>query len=107
MQLKRVAIIAAVRVVAHEVHRSCTSTVLIVPDGYAGADTITLSFLVSGTDALGKQRHVARRIAIEGRNEPFDVRNEIFVARNGIFDARNEVLDAIDAGSRYEDPGSR
>ena len=35
-------------------------------DGYAGADTITISLLVSGTDASGVTKHVARQIVIQG-----------------------------------------
>ena len=35
-------------------------------DGFAGADTITISFLLSGTDAAGKRQHVARQIVIQG-----------------------------------------
>jgi len=34
-------------------------------DGYAGADTITISLLVSGNDASGKRRHVARQVVIQ------------------------------------------
>jgi len=35
-------------------------------DGIAGSDTITMSFLVSGTDAGGQQRHFARQIVLQG-----------------------------------------
>jgi len=35
-------------------------------DGIAGVDTITISFLVSGTDASGKQRHFARQLVLQG-----------------------------------------
>ncbi len=35
-------------------------------DGFAGADTITISLLVSGTDASGARKHFARQIVIQG-----------------------------------------
>jgi hypothetical protein len=35
-------------------------------EGYGGADTITISLLLSGTDAEGTRRHFARQILIEG-----------------------------------------
>lgn len=35
-------------------------------DGVAGADIITISFLVSGTDAAGKRKHFARQVVIQG-----------------------------------------
>jgi hypothetical protein len=35
-------------------------------DGAAGADSITLSFVVTGIDAKGARRHFARQIVIEG-----------------------------------------
>lgn len=35
-------------------------------DGYAGVDTITLSLLLSGTDAQGKRQHLARQIVLQG-----------------------------------------
>lgn len=35
-------------------------------DGLAGVDTITISLLLSGTDASGSQKHFARRIVIQG-----------------------------------------
>ncbi|HVT44311.1 MAG TPA: hypothetical protein VMT00_07965, partial [Thermoanaerobaculia bacterium] len=35
-------------------------------DGFAGADTITISFLVSGTDGSGAKKHHARQIVIQG-----------------------------------------
>jgi len=35
-------------------------------DGSTGADTITISFLLSGTDASGSRKHLARRIVIQG-----------------------------------------
>jgi len=35
-------------------------------EGFAGADTITMSFFVSGTDAGGKQRHFARQVVLQG-----------------------------------------
>lgn len=35
-------------------------------DGFAGADTITISFLVSGTDASGARKHFARQVVIQG-----------------------------------------
>jgi len=35
-------------------------------DGYAGADTITISLLLSGTDASGVRQHYARQIVIQG-----------------------------------------
>jgi hypothetical protein len=35
-------------------------------DGFAGVDTITMSFLVSGTDAAGARRHFARQIVLQG-----------------------------------------
>jgi hypothetical protein len=35
-------------------------------DGYAGVDTITISFLLSGTDANGKRQHFARQVVIQG-----------------------------------------
>lgn len=35
-------------------------------NGYAGVDTITISFLVSGTDAGGARKHFARQIVIQG-----------------------------------------
>jgi len=39
---------------------------LMDADGFAGADTITISLLVSGTDAAGKRQHFARQIVIQG-----------------------------------------
>jgi hypothetical protein len=36
------------------------------PDGHAGADAIAISLLLSGTDAGGARRHLARQIAIVG-----------------------------------------
>ncbi|HEY3128584.1 MAG TPA: carboxypeptidase-like regulatory domain-containing protein [Acidobacteriota bacterium] len=35
-------------------------------DGFAGVDTITMSFLVSGTDASGARKHFARQIFLQG-----------------------------------------
>lgn len=35
-------------------------------DGHAGADTITISFLVSGANGEGKTKHFARQIVIQG-----------------------------------------
>ena len=35
-------------------------------DGATGADTITMSFLLSGNDASGAQRHFARQIVLQG-----------------------------------------
>jgi len=35
-------------------------------DGITGSDTITMSFLVSGTDASGQPRHFARQIVLQG-----------------------------------------
>lgn len=35
-------------------------------DGFAGVDTITMSFLVSGTDATGTRKHFARQIVLQG-----------------------------------------
>ncbi|MEK6374267.1 MAG: hypothetical protein AABO58_16390 [Acidobacteriota bacterium] len=35
-------------------------------DGFAGADTITISLLLSGTDAAGKRQHFARQVVIQG-----------------------------------------
>jgi hypothetical protein len=35
-------------------------------EGFAGTDTITISLLVSGTDAGGARRHFARQIVIQG-----------------------------------------
>jgi len=39
---------------------------LLDSDGAAGADSITLSFVVSGTDASGTRRHFARQVVLEG-----------------------------------------
>jgi hypothetical protein len=39
---------------------------LVDGDGFAGADTITISLLLSGTDAAGKRKHFARQIVIQG-----------------------------------------
>ena len=36
------------------------------PDGATGVDTITFSFLLSGTDAGGTRRHFARQIVLQG-----------------------------------------
>jgi hypothetical protein len=35
-------------------------------DGATGVDTITFSFLLSGTDAGGTRRHFARQIVLQG-----------------------------------------
>lgn len=35
-------------------------------DGFAGVDTITISFLLSGTDSTGTRKHFARQIVIQG-----------------------------------------
>lgn len=35
-------------------------------DGFAGADAITTSFLVSGTDSSGARKHFARQIVLQG-----------------------------------------
>jgi hypothetical protein len=35
-------------------------------DGIAGSDTITISFLVTGTDAPGQRRHFARQVVLQG-----------------------------------------
>jgi hypothetical protein len=35
-------------------------------EGYAGADTVTISLLLSGTDDGGKRRHFARQVLMEG-----------------------------------------
>jgi hypothetical protein len=35
-------------------------------DGFAGVDTITMSFFVSGTDATGARKHFARQIVLQG-----------------------------------------
>jgi hypothetical protein len=35
-------------------------------DGRAGADTVTISLLLSGTDSAGKRQHFARQIVIQG-----------------------------------------
>ncbi|MEK6374265.1 MAG: hypothetical protein AABO58_16380 [Acidobacteriota bacterium] len=35
-------------------------------DGFAGADTITISFLLSGTDAAGNRKHFARQVVLQG-----------------------------------------
>jgi Carboxypeptidase regulatory-like domain len=39
---------------------------LFDPNGFAGADTINISLLLSGTDAAGKRRHFARQVVIQG-----------------------------------------
>ena len=35
-------------------------------DGFAGVDTITMSFVVSGTDAKGERQHFARQVVLQG-----------------------------------------
>lgn len=35
-------------------------------DGFTGADAITISLLLSGTDAAGKRQHFARQVVIQG-----------------------------------------
>ncbi|HEY5610294.1 MAG TPA: hypothetical protein VIL97_03735, partial [Thermoanaerobaculia bacterium] len=35
-------------------------------DGFAGADTITMSFLVTGLDARGQRQYLARQIVVQG-----------------------------------------
>lgn len=35
-------------------------------DGFAGVDTITISFLLSGTDTSGARKHFARQVVIQG-----------------------------------------
>jgi hypothetical protein len=36
------------------------------PDGVAGADTITISLFVTGTDNAGQTRHFARQVVLQG-----------------------------------------
>jgi len=39
---------------------------LFDPDGFAGADTITISLLLSGSDATGNRKYYARQIVLQG-----------------------------------------
>lgn len=47
-------------------------------DGFAGVDTITISFLLSGTDATGVRRHFARQIVIQGEELQMPEQKETF-----------------------------
>lgn len=51
---------------AQKLARDFPNLDLVDSDGYAGVDTITISFLLSGTDAAGVRRHFARQIVIQG-----------------------------------------
>ena len=46
-------------------------------DGYAGADTITISLLLSGTDAAGARRHFARQVVIQGEEVQMPVQRPV------------------------------
>ena len=48
-------------------------------EGYAGADTITISLLLSGTDAVGTRRHFARQILIEGDEVRIPAQTEVTI----------------------------
>ncbi len=51
---------------AQALHRDFPNLDLYDQDGIAGSDTITMSFLISGTDASGQRRHFARQIVLQG-----------------------------------------
>ena len=51
---------------AQNLHRDFPNLDLREPAGITGVDTITLSFLVSGTDNSGARKHFARVIVIQG-----------------------------------------
>jgi hypothetical protein len=55
-------------------------------DGKSGADTITISFLLSGTDATGRRRHHARQIVIQGEELQMPEQKEAIVTprRRGV-----------------------
>ena len=62
---------------AQQLHNDYPNLDLYDQDGIAGSDTITMSFLVTGTDANGQRQHFARQVVLQGEELQMPAQKEM------------------------------